>query len=341
MKEGVDSIISSAEAQARLIEDLLDTSRITMGKLRLEMVETDLVEVVRTAIEQIFPAARAKSLRIESELDPGAGVVFADPMRIRQVVWNLLGNAVKFTPKEGRVNVTLRRSGNEVEIAVSDTGCGISEAFLPCVFDRFRQHDSSHTRKYGGLGLGLTISKQLVELHGGTIHAASAGTDLGATFTVRLPLPAVHRQASGGAQGEDPRVALAPPDTRFPGLKILVVEDELVTRDVLSRILRQTGATVSTARSGAEAVQAYGTSLPDLVLCDIGLPDFDGYAVLRKIREIESERKLTETPAIALTAYAREEDRKKAADAGFRKHMAKPLDTDKLLAAIAALARGS
>lgn len=332
MKEGIDSIVSSAQTQARLVEDLLDTSRIAMGKLGLKMAETDLVEVVRAAIEQNDPAARSKGVRVESDLSPRAGLVFADPVRIQQVVWNLLSNAVKFTPPGGKINVALARKNDDVEITISDTGAGIAPDFLPYVFDRFRQYDSSVTRKYGGLGLGLAISKQLVELHGGTIRAQSPGIDRGATFTVNLPLPVLSRRAAPRPQTPPP-----PDASSLEGITVLLVEDEPRTRDVLSIILRQAGAIVTMASSGEEALAAYRQSRPQMVLTDIGLPDFDGYALLQKIRAVEAEHKMPPAAAVALTAYAHEEDRQKAEAAGFKVHLSKPVEPEKLVAALASL----
>lgn len=336
-KEGILAIISSAESQARLIEDLLDTSRIAAGKLRLEIAETDLPELVRSVIDQNEPAAKAKNLRVQSELSPAAGVAIVDPARLRQVIWNLLVNAMKFTPEGGQVKVTLTRTKDDVTISVSDTGVGIEPDFLPHVFDRFRQYEASITYQRGGLGLGLAISKQLVEMHGGTIRAESAGIDRGATFTVNLPLPAVPRHTSGSSV--EMRTATTMGDVSLSGLKILLVEDDTETQKVMSLVLRQAGATVTTASSGTEALKAYGQSRPQIVLSDVGLPDFDGYTLLGKIRALELEQKLPEAPAVALTAYARDEDRKKAIDAGFDMHMSKPVDSDKLITVLAALAR--
>ncbi|HYP97080.1 MAG TPA: chemotaxis protein CheB [Polyangiaceae bacterium] len=331
LAQGVDAILSSAEAQSRLIEDLLDSSRLTVGKLQLELSETDLVQVVRSVIEQNDPAARAKNLSIESKLNPNVGVVIADATRIRQVVWNLLTNAVKFTPEGGHISIALDRAGDDVLLQISDTGAGIAADFLPNIFDRFRQYEASITRKYGGLGLGLAISKQLVEMHGGTIVAQSAGLGAGATFKVSLPL----RELPQGARGRAvPTRALTTGEIPLSGKRILLVEDDFETQTALALVLRQAGASVTAAANGSAALEAYRVAPPQIVLSDVGLPDFDGYDLLGRIRELERELRLPESRAIALSAYAREEDRRKAIDAGFNAHLAKPIDADELIGAL-------
>jgi two-component system CheB/CheR fusion protein len=334
LSQGLDAILSSAEAQARLIDDLLDSSRTTLGKLQLELGETDLVEVVRSVIAQNEPAATAKNLRVDSELNPGAGVVIADGTRIRQVVWNLLINAVKFTPEGGQISVSLERVNDEVRFRISDTGAGIAAEFLPNVFDRFRQYEASITRRYGGLGLGLTISKQLVEMHGGTIRAESAGLGQGATFTVTLPLRAVRRPTptSTGAEHDSLLTGAA-----LRGVKILLVEDDAETQAALSAVLERVGASVTAASSGAAALDAYRLARPHILLSDVGLPDIDGYTMLGNIRAFERERHFPEVCAVALSAYARDEDRKNAADAGFTTHLAKPVQAETLISMLSTL----
>jgi CheY-like chemotaxis protein len=284
---------------------------------------------VRSVIAQNEPAASAKNLRVDSELSPAAGVVIADGTRIRQVVWNLLINAVKFTPEGGQISVSLERVNDEVRFRISDTGAGIAPEFLPNVFDRFRQYEASITRRYGGLGLGLTISKQLVEMHGGTIRAESAGLGEGATFTVTLPLRAVRRPspASNGSAHDLLLTGVA-----LRGAKILLVEDDAETQAALSAVLRQAGASVTAVSSGAAALDAYRLGQPHILLSDVGLPDIDGYTLLGRIRAFERERSLAEVCAVALSAYARDEDRKKAADAGFTTHLAKPVQAETLIA---------
>lgn len=337
MDKGLGAIIDSANAQARLIEDLLDNSRAAAGKLELELGETDLQQIVRSVIEQNSPAASAKNLHIEAELSPQVGTVIADAMRIRQVVWNLLANAVKFTHEGGRIEVSLTRAGDEMRLVVSDNGVGITPEFLPHIFDRFRQYEAAMTRKHGGLGLGLAISKQLVEMHGGTIRAESLGAAMGTTFTVVLPMPAT-RVSSPSAS----RFLLTVPRAHvsLAGKKVLVVEDDSQTQHALSVILRQAGADVTTAGSAADALDAYEASRPHIVLSDIGLPDLDGYSLVGHIRALERERRWPEVPAIALSAYTREHDRKRSVDAGFSAHLAKPIDADELVLALHDSARG-
>jgi two-component system CheB/CheR fusion protein len=333
LKQGMDAILSSAEAQARLIDDLLDTSRSAAGKLRLELAETDLVELVRSVVEQNEPAARARQLAVEVELKPSAGVVMADETRLRQVVWNLLSNAVKFTPENGKIRVLLDRVDDDVLLRVSDTGTGISPDFLPNVFDRFRQYEASITRRHGGLGLGLAISKQLVEMHGGTIRAESAGLGQGATFTVTMPLRALRHRNLGRAAAHDSLLKAAV----LNGARILLVEDDAETQAAIAALLRHAGAQVITVASGDEALAAYQDFQPQILLSDLGLPDIDGYALLRRIRAVEQAQRLPEVPAVALSAYTREEDREKAAAAGYRAHLAKPVDADELIGALARL----
>ncbi|MDF3068544.1 MAG: torS [Polyangiaceae bacterium] len=335
LANGLEAIVGSADAQARLIEDLLDSSRAAAGKLELELSQIDLVQIVRAVIEQNAPAASAKSLRIEADLSDRVGIVLADGIRIRQVVWNILANAVKFTPEGGRVSVSLARTGDEVRLTVSDTGTGITAEFLPHIFDRFRQYEAAITPKHGGLGLGLAISKQLVEMHGGSIRAESGGAGSGATFTVILPMAA--------AKGSSPGVPRSTPDAvaaraALAGRKVLVVEDDATTLQALGVILRQAGADVSTAVQAVQGLEVYEAVRPDIVLSDIGLPDLDGYALLRHIREIEREKQWRETPAVALSAYTREDDLKKAIDAGFSTHLGKPIDANELVLALARLA---
>ncbi|HET7539831.1 MAG TPA: chemotaxis protein CheB [Polyangiaceae bacterium] len=334
LNQGMDAILTSAEAQARLIEDLLDSSRSAAGKLQLELSETDLVQVVRSVIEQNEPAARAKNLHIESDLSPTADIVIADATRLRQVVWNLLINAVKFTPDGGRITVSLVRVGDDVIIRVSDTGAGITPEFLPNVFDRFRQYEASITRKQGGLGLGLAISKQLVEMHGGMVRAESEGIDKGATFTVKLPLPAVRNRKRGSSAGEQDRSLGTAPLT---GTSILLVEDDEVTQQGLALVLRQAGAHVFTAGTGSDALEAYRASPARILLTDIGLPDLNGYALLGQVRAYERDHGLLPVMAVALSAYARDTDRQRASDAGFEIHLAKPISADELVAQLTAL----
>ena len=339
--EAMDAITRSAEAQRQLIEDLLDTSRITSGKLRLEMRFTELAPLVKQSVDSVLPTAEAKGVTVATDLGASVGVVLADPDRLRQVVWNLLVNAVKFTPAGGRIDVGLWRRGREVEIRVTDTGRGIDPGFLPHVFEPFRQAESSTTRAYGGLGLGLAICRQLVEQHGGTIAAARDGPGRGATFTVRLPLPSVRppKVAATGRTGGHPATPAGNGGghaTRLDDVHVLVVEYEPETRNALLTLLREAGARVTAAASAAAAAEAFARARPDVLVSDIGMPDEDGYSLIRRLRELESAPDAGggRTPAIALTAFARPSDAEEALAAGFDRHIGKPVDPEQLLAVL-------
>jgi signal transduction histidine kinase len=345
-RHGLETILRNARLQAHLIEDLLDVSRIITGQMRLDIRRVDLVPAIEAAIESVQPAAEARQIRIQKLLDPLAGPVAGDPARIQQVVWNLLSNAVKFTPKGGRVEVRLERVNSHVEIIVADNGMGISPEFLPHVFDRFRQLDSSSTRKHGGLGLGLSIVRHLVELHGGTVRVKSRGEGQGTTFIIDLPLSVahlapepgeearVHPRASdaSGSPGDDPALDLK-------GTRVLVVEDEENARETLRQILEHCAAEVRTVTSAAEAMEELERWRPDVLLSDIGLPGEDGYSLIQRVRRLTPERG-GKIPAAALTAFARSEDRRRALLAGFQMHLAKPVDIQELAAVVATLARG-
>jgi len=333
LREGLSAIRNSAEAQRELIEDLLDTSRIIAGKLRLVPREVNALTIVRSAVEAVLPTAVAKRVTINSKLQHDVGVVSADGTRLQQVVWNLLANAVKFTPPGGAIDVALRRINDDLEIQVRDSGLGIEPEFLPRVFDRFRQADSSTTRSQSGLGLGLTITKQLVELHGGTIEATSAGRNQGATFTVRLPLPEFSTEQE--MSGDNAHVAVG--SLRLTDAKVLVVEDDASTRNALLTLLQNAGATVSAVESAAAALESIRGSTPDVIVSDVGLPIEDGYSLIHKLREFESSESRTPIPAIALTAFARDSDRARALSAGFQQHIIKPVDPDRLLLAVKSL----
>ena len=341
MQRALQTIERNARAQAQLIDDLLDISRIITGKIRLNVQTVELLSVVEAAIDTVRPAADAKNIRLQSVLDPAAGPVLGDPERLQQIVWNLLSNAIKFTPKHGRVQVCLQRINSHVEIIVADTGQGISAEFLPYVFDRFRQADSSITRSFGGLGLGLAIVRQLVEVHGGTVHGQSPGEGQGATFIVKLPLMAVRPiviepKREHPAVGGSIQFDCSP---RLDGLKILIVDDDADMRDLLTYTLEICGAEVIAAASADEAISALtssGTAI-DILISDIGMPDEDGYALLRRVRALKPENG-GEIPAIALTAYARTQDRTAALLAGFQSHVAKPVEPTELIVVIANLA---
>jgi len=337
----LETIERNARSQVQLIDDLLDVSRIIMGKIRLNVHAVELLPVIESAMDTVRPAADAKNIRLQLVLDPAAGPVLGDSERLQQIVWNLLSNAIKFTPKGGRVQVGLKRINSHVEIVVTDTGQGISAEFLPYVFDRFRQADSSITRSFSGLGLGLAIVRQLVELHGGTVHADSSGEGQGAMFTVKLPLMAVSPKPSGLEQVH-PTIGGSVPFDCSPslnGLRILVVDDEADTRALLVYALEASGAEVVAAASADEAISALTKSLipMDVLISDIGMPDEDGYTLLRRVRTLEKERG-GKIPAVALTAYARTEDRRAALLAGFQFHIAKPVEPGELIAVIANLA---
>ena len=336
MREGLEAIKKCAEEQRELIEDLVDTSRIVAGKLRLEFKATELVTMMRSALESIRPTALDKGVQVSGEFDAAAGLVLVDPHRLQQVVWNLLTNAVKFTPAKGRVHLSLQRHGMEVEIRVTDTGQVISADFLPRVFERFRQAADATTRIHSGLGLGLSITKQLVELHAGTITAESPGLGQGATFTVRLPLPALDPATLPSSSSGSPLPAVRP---RLDGLRVLLVEDSPDTRKALVTVLRQAGASVSAFGSAEAALKEYCRQTPDVVLSDIGLPGVDGFEFIGRIRQWEKERAVPAVPVVALTAYADERNRQRMMESDFQKCLTKPVETDQLLSVLVRLAQ--
>ena len=338
---GVDTINRSAKLQARLIEDMLDISRIISGKLRLDAQPVDLTAVVNSAVETLRPAADAKEIRVYVVLDFGAGTILGDPVRLQQVVWNLLSNAIKFTHKTGSVRVSLERINSHIELSVSDTGPGIDEDFLPYVFDRFRQGDASSSKKFAGLGLGLAIVRQLVELHGGTVQASNRTEENGALFTVKLPVMALRQQAESGLDGRIHPTAAAhnftiecPPG--LENIKVLAVDDEPDARLLLTAMLEQCGADVRTCESAAEALVQIREFKPDILVSDIGLPEEDGYTLIRRLRAAEAGTG-KRLPAIALTAFARTEDRLQALASGYNMHVPKPVEPAELLLVIASL----
>jgi len=340
--KALDTITRSARAQNRLIDDLLDVSRIITGKLRLDIRAVDLPGVISAAVDAARPAAEAKNLRLQTLIDPQAELILGDPDRLQQVVWNLLSNAVKFTPKEGRVQIRLEQINSHVEIVISDTGKGIEPEFLPNVFDRFRQSDGSMTRRQGGLGLGLAIVRQLVELHGGTVSVSSAGEGQGATFTVTLPLLPVSRErASDAPPSVNPPMQISVATTDCPpeltDLSVMFVDDDADSRYLFSLVLDACGAKVMTANSASEAFEMIKREKFDVVISDIGMPDEDGFSLIGKIRDLPNEQG-GNVPAIALTAYARAEDRVQMLRSGFQMHLAKPVEPAELVAAVANLA---
>jgi two-component system CheB/CheR fusion protein len=338
-ERGRAAIERSANAQTRLIEDLLDYSSVVAGKLSLSPQLMDLVPVAGAAIEAVRSAAEAKGIRIELSTDAGAALVRGDPDRLQQVLWNVLSNAVKFTPRDGRVEVWIGRVGDSLHVRVSDTGQGISGDFLPHVFERFRQQDGTSRRRQGGLGLGLAIAKELVELHGGTVHADSPGEGQGATITVVLPLAAGPGDGDPLApRGSTPERAwtVNDPDA-LKGVRLLVVEDEADSREMLAMVFTRSGATVTAAASAGEAMEAMRRATPDLLVCDIGLPGEDGYELIRRVRTLEAE-KGGRMPALALTAYAGPAHRQQALAAGFDKQVSKPVVPAELVSQAALLA---
>ncbi len=335
-RRGLETIARNARAQAQLIEDLLDMNMIVSGKIRLDVQKMDLATIIDTAIDSVRPSADARAIRLRSTLDPLAGPVFGDPHRVQQIVWNLLTNAIKFTPKGGRVDVILRRVNSHVELTVSDSGMGIPGDFLPYIFERFRQADSSTTRRHGGLGLGLSIVKQLVELHGGSIRAESAGENQGSTFTVNLPLRVLRESTDREHPRTGPMTVVKPPAIVLDGIKVLVVDDEPDARELIRLLLIGAKADVLTASSADEGLSALSSFRPNVLVSDIGMPERDGYQLMRAIRSLPPEQG-GRTPAIALTAFARSEDRTKALLAGFQVHIAKPIEPHELIVTIGSL----
>ncbi len=337
LRRGLETIGRNARAQAQLIEDLLDMNRIVSGKIRLDVQRTDLPTIVTAAIEAVRPSVDARSVRLRSTIDPNAGPVFGDPSRLQQIVWNLLTNAVKFTPKGGRIDVLVERVNSHVEITVHDSGVGITAEFLPHVFERFRQADSSTTRRYGGLGLGLAIVRQLVELHGGSVVATSPGEGQGSSFVVSLPLrPVRDDDASRQHPTSSSSTAASDSDVSLGGVTVLVVDDEPDARELVKVVLAAAGATVLIAASAEEALGLVRTARPDVIVSDIGMPERDGYQLLRDVRALPADEG-GHIPAIALTAFARSEDRTRAMLAGYQVHVSKPIEPPELVAAIHSL----
>jgi PAS domain S-box-containing protein len=328
----IEVIDRNARVQGQLISDILDVSRIISGKLRLEQKMVTASAVVEAALDTVRPSAEAKQVRLEAVLDPDVGQVWADPDRLQQVVWNLLSNAIKFTPEGGAVSIRLARTGSQVEIVVRDSGEGISPEFVPHVFERFRQADSSTTRPHGGLGLGLAIVRHLMEAHGGTVVAESAGKGHGASFTVRLPR---HDSADATTPSGEATPAEAAPVLSLEHVRVLLVDDDPDTRGMMQTVLSQRGAQVTAAASAAEALACVERETPDVLLSDIGMPGMDGYALIRELRERPDARAI---PAAALTAYAHADDRGQAIAAGYQVHVAKPVEPAELVAVVASLA---
>ncbi len=337
---GLETLERNATWLTQIVEDVLDVSRIVAGKIRMDVQPVDLPLIVDNAVATVQPAADAKGVRVQSVVDPRVGPVSGDPGRLQQVVWNLVANAVKFTPKKGRVQVRLECVNSHVEIVVSDTGMGIRADFLPHVFDRFRQGDAGTTRKTGGLGLGLAIVRHIVEMHGGTVEASSAGEGAGATFRVRLPLTIVHPDPRE-TRREHPRTERREALTGLgdlQGIHVLAIDDEEDALTLLRVVLEAAGAEVTTCSSAATALQRIADVKPQVLVVDLGMPEMDGFELITRVRK-STNAAIRNLPAAALTAFARSEDRTKALQSGFEMHLAKPVDPGELVASVATLAR--
>jgi PAS domain S-box-containing protein len=339
VERAIETLERNARWLTQIVDDVLDVSRIVSGKIRLDVQAVDLSTVVNNAVQTVQPAADAKGVRIQSLIDPGAGPVSGDPDRLQQVMWNLLSNAVKFTPRNGRVEVRLERVNSHIDIVVSDTGIGIETAFLPLVWERFRQADAGPTRKTGGLGLGLAIVRHIVEMHGGTVQATSPGLNQGSSFTVSLPMmivkpAALPKREHPAAEQRAPLASLGD----LKGVHVLAIDDEQDALHLLSDVLELAGAKVTTCGSAAEALSTLETERPNVILADIGMPEMGGHDLIKRVRN-SLVQEVREIPAAALTAFARSEDRVKALQSGFEMHLSKPIDPGELVAAVATLVR--
>ena len=338
----IEIIARNAQAQGRLIDELLDVSRIITGKLSLDLRAVQLAPLIQAVVDDVRPTADVRSINLKTALNSDIGPILGDPDRLQQIVWNLLTNAIKFTPKGGDVHVRLERNDSQVLITVNDSGQGIGIELLPHVFERFRQADSSNTRNHGGLGLGLSIVRQLVELHRGTVTAESSGENAGTTFRVMLPLPSLN-EVPNAAEKTDPKSGRNSPATRqhsLSGLGVLVVDDELDTRELVAALLTTCGAKVVSVSSAAEALDEMGRQRFDLLISDIGMPGMNGYDLMARIRQLP-ENQGGRTPAVALTAYAGIDDRKRALDAGYERHIPKPFAAAELISAATSLSDGT
>jgi signal transduction histidine kinase/ActR/RegA family two-component response regulator len=338
LQEGLEVIERNARTQSRLIDDLQDAGRMISGRIRLDIQRVEPEKVIDAAIAAVRLSAEAKAIRVEHHIDPEVGIISGDPTRLQQVVWNLLSNAIKFTPRGGWVRVTLQRVSSHLEICVQDSGQGISAELLPEVFERFRQADSSTRRRTGGLGIGLSLVRHLVELHGGAVRASSAGENQGTCFTIKLPVMAVYDAPAGehrhpAAQSAAPK-EMEPP--QLTGTVVLVVDDEPDARELLRRVFERCQAKVLLAGGAQEAVELLQQQRPHVIVSDIGMPGLDGYDMIKLIRSLPPTAG-GQTPAIALTAFARSEDRSRAMLAGFQHHIKKPVETPELIASVASL----
>ena len=335
-KRALESIERNARAQVQLLGDLLDISRAVTGKLKIDPHPVEITTSLEAAIQTIRPAADAKSITIDMHQGPSGSLVTGDADRLHQIFWNLLSNAIKFTPKHGHIEVKIERLNSHLEVSITDSGIGIEPGFLPYVFERFTQADTGSTRKHGGLGLGLAIVRHLVELHGGTIRADSAGEGQGATFTVALPVRAVRERAVDFDLAEPASMDALAEKFAFAGLRVMIVDDEVETRELLTAMLTGRGAEVKACASAAEALSVIDEWKPAILVSDIGMPEEDGYTFIKRVRMLSTAQRTV--PAIALTAYARTEDRMRALSAGFQMHVPKPVEAMELLMVIASLA---
>lgn len=330
-EKALEVIYRNLTVQEQLINDLLNVSRIVTGRMKIELQPAYPAPMIEEAIDSLRPTIEAKSLRLTLDLDSRVGPIQLDPPRFHQIVWNLVSNAVKFTPKKGHIHVSLKRLNSRLTFQVADSGEGIDKRFLPYVFERFRQADSSRARPHGGLGIGLAIAKHLVELHGGTIFAESEGVGKGSAFSVTLPIPAMSARVSSGVTNADESSA------SLKGKKLLVVEDEVDTREMIAHAVKQQGATVIQTGSGEDALRQLKESRFDLLISDIGMPGMDGNELIRKVRSMKGT--LSRIPAIALTAYASDDDRRLSLEAGFDRHLSKPVTLVELIRIAAKLTR--
>jgi signal transduction histidine kinase/CheY-like chemotaxis protein len=339
LSRGLETIERNARAQAQLIEDLLDMSRITSGKVLLDMQVLQPASFIDAAIDTVRPGADAKNITLERRYAPDAGLIAGDPARLQQVIWNLLSNAIKFTPRDGHIIVSLARREGHIAITIADSGIGIKPEFITHVFERFRQADASTTRRHGGLGLGLSIVKHLVEQHGGTVRVESAGEGKGASFTIELPLANAQAARPRGGRSAMPLPTPATQDMTLrdlSGVEMLVVDDYRDARELMTRILTDCNAHVRTAASAREGFEAFQAARPDILISDLGMPDNDGFELLSWVRALGREQG-GNVPAIALTAFARSEDRLRALEAGFSAHISKPVEASELISAVAGI----
>jgi signal transduction histidine kinase/ActR/RegA family two-component response regulator len=331
-RRAMQIIVRNVNAQIRLVDDLLDMSKVVTGRMRLTVLPVDLGELIEDGLESVRHAAEAKRIRLQSVLEAPGLLVSGDPGRLQQVVWNLLENAVKFTPKDGRVQIQLQRVRSHVEIVVSDTGQGIGSDVLPFVFDRLRQGDSGSARGQGGLGIGLALVRHVVELHGGSVYAESPGEGQGATFVVKLPLMVAEMREQPIAHHDSPRLDSAV----LAGARIIVVDDDPTAVELITEVLVQAGGEVISCGTADDALQAFARSRPDVIVSDIEMPGQDGYSLIRKLRALGPEQG-GKTPAVALTAFGRPEDRIRSLRAGFNIHVSKPVDPAELVAIVASM----